>query len=376
MLPSSLSSVSLKSIVKARSMPQFRSDDSTGQQNASSEEFERDCLSEEPNGFLPAQDGCSSLSVASSAGDASEDAFSPRGSRAEQRQKKARVENIISYIQSSSPCVAPSSSGCSPDRTPTSPVLSDASGQQVPTEGATGEVTKSRRKRYQPKQLEVSEEETNDGLEHLGSSGLANDGAGNDLAEIEDDEEEEVDENDEDEDDVEESDEAQMLQGTPCLENNDERSLQQMQKDLFLLQRRYIETLQEHQKRAAALTLQPTAEVPAAKAGDGPRNFNSNGHHPERREESSGDRCRPAAFPADLLLSGKELLAMTDALKADILTAFSSCVEKSVQKYCQALKAAAADASARATPAKQCPKPVGFVVSTQLEATQEPTVPE
>ncbi|KFD48412.1 hypothetical protein M514_10712 [Trichuris suis] len=367
-----MSPVSLKGLVKAKTLQQSNNDDNS-QQGVKKGDTETDSLAEERNGFLLAQDGCSSFGVASSAtsstGDASDDAFSPRGSRAEptnelhqQRQKKARVENIISYIHSSSPCVMPSSTGCSPDRMQTSPVLSDASGQQLATEGTASEVTRSRRKRYQPKQLEVSEEEVNDSLEQLANLSNVSDGGDNDNMEVEDDEDgDENDDDDEDDDDEEDGDEAEVLQGTSCIANGDEQQLKQMQKDLFLLQRRYIETLQEHQKRAA-LMLHPT-ETPAAK-GDVPKSSNADGQQPERKDEAYCDRSKSTVtLPPDIFLSGKEMLAMTDALKEDLIASFNSCVEKSMQKYYHALKAAAVEAAHRTLPAKQCQTSVGKPLS-------------
>ncbi|KRZ51498.1 Homeobox protein prospero [Trichinella nativa] len=206
-----------------------------------------------------------------------------------QMQKKARVENIINYIQSVSPCVSASmsSSGNSPEPQAGSQTIS----QQ----------TTSRRKRYQPQQLETR-----------GQVDSFYDEEEEDCEDMIDDDTDEIELN-ERKVEASQADSSTAQNESPkqsTCADIDKKNLKDMQNELLIMQRRYIETLTEHQ-RLAFLKNEFTT-VDDGKRRDG----------------------------LELLLSAKEIQTLADRFKSQLMSTVTSCIDKAVENFLQSLRSA------------------------------------
>ncbi|KRZ70409.1 Homeobox protein prospero [Trichinella papuae] len=205
-----------------------------------------------------------------------------------QMQKKARVENIINYIQSVSPCVSASmsSSGNSPEPQAGSQTIS----QQ----------TTSRRKRYQPQQLETR-----------GQVDSFYDEEEEDCEDMIDDDTDEIELN-ERKVQASQADSSTVQNESPkqtICADIDKRNLKDMQNELLIMQRRYIETLTEHQRLAF---LKNEFTMDDGKRRDG----------------------------LELLLSAKEIQTLADRFKSQLMSTMTSCIDKAVENFLQSLRSA------------------------------------
>lgn len=283
----------------------------------------------------------------------------------EVQQKKARVENIISTIQSSSPSPSARSN------------FADGSSPEGNQGGFGSEGTpKSKRKQYQPQQLDLAPDDE----EVLMERELADEF--DEANEMEDDFDGDGDES-LGEDSEGKRDRTELPETVRETDGKMKTEIKRMQSEIFVMQQRYMEMFAAQQKRymyglgAGGPVLAPV--VPPAPTVNSVQNESKETTQTQSAklaDPANGGTTAAAATPAQQAPQ-KDLKTLAASLKTELISSMNLTVDKIVGQYLQAEAerlAALASAQQAAVAAGMEHRnhigPTGFVASDQRQQQQ------